>query len=266
MGVLDVEDRVLGRLLLRELDVEVDLGRRAPRRERPAGGVDADLREQLVERHELAGPLRHRDLDALGDEPDPGVEQDLDRVAVVAHRLGGVPQPGHRPVVVGAPDVDQVVEAAAELLGHVADVGREVGRRAVRADHDPVLVVAERGRAEPQRAVLLVEVAGRPQALDRPVDPALGVERALALPDVEVDAEPLEAGLDPRPDPVRPPSARRPRRRRRPRRSPPPRRRRGARPRGRRRRRRGSRPRGPPLLAAAPRPTRRACRSGRRNR
>ena len=56
---------------------------------------------------------------------------------VVAHRLGGVAHPGDRPVVVGAPDVDQVVEAAAELLGDVADVGGEVRRLAVRADRRP---------------------------------------------------------------------------------------------------------------------------------
>ena len=104
------------------------------RREEPAGGVDADLGEQLVEGDELARPLAHRDLLAVADEADPRVEQDLDGVAVVAHRLGGVADAGDGPVVVGAPDVDEVVEAAAELLGHVADVGREVGRLAVRAD------------------------------------------------------------------------------------------------------------------------------------
>jgi hypothetical protein len=64
--------------------------------------------------------------------------------------------------VVDPPDVDEVIEAAAELLGDVADVRGEVGRLAVGPDHDPVLVVAEVGGAEPQRAVLLVEVAALP--------------------------------------------------------------------------------------------------------
>ena len=103
--------------------------------------------------------LRHRDLHAVAHEADPRVEEHLDGVGVVAHRLGGVPDPRDRAVMVGAPDVDQVVEAAAELLGDVADVGGEVGRLAVRADDHPVLVVAEGGRAEPERAVLLVDVA-----------------------------------------------------------------------------------------------------------
>ena len=84
-----------------------------------------------------------------------------------------------------------------ELLGHVADVGREVGRFAGGSVDDPVLVVAEGGRAEPDRAVLLVDVSALAQALDRSVDPALVVEPRLARPDVEMHAERLEAGLDP---------------------------------------------------------------------
>ena len=90
----------------------------------------------------------------------------------------------------------QVVEAATELLGHVADVGGEVGRLAVRAEDDPVLVVAVRRRAEPDRAVLLVDVSALAQALDRARDPALVVEARLARPDVEMDAEGLETRLD----------------------------------------------------------------------
>ena len=52
-------------------------------------------------------------------------------VPVEAHRLGGVADARHRAVVVGAPDVDQVVEAAVELLEQVADVRAEVGELAV---------------------------------------------------------------------------------------------------------------------------------------
>jgi len=54
-----------------------------------------------------------------------------------------------------------VVEAAAELLDDVADVGAEVRVVAVRFANDAVLIVAVVGRAEPARAVLLVEVTRR---------------------------------------------------------------------------------------------------------
>ena len=193
VGVLDVVDGVLGRLLLGELDVEVDLHVRGARGEEPAGGVGAHRVEQVVERDEGARALRHRDLDAVDHEADPADQQHLVVVRVVAHRLGRVLVPGHRPVVVHAPDVDEVVEAAAELLGDVADVGGEVRRPAVGAVDHAVLVVAEGGGAEPGRAVLLVDLARVAQPLHRPLDPALVVERGLALPDVEVDAEAREA-------------------------------------------------------------------------
>ena len=85
---------------------------------------------------------------------------------------------------------------AAELLGDVADVRCEIGRQAVGPIDDPVLVVAERGGAEPGGAIRLVDVAGCAQSLDGTLDPAAVVERALLLPHVEVHAEPLEAGLD----------------------------------------------------------------------
>ena len=112
----------------------------------PARSIDADLVQQLVKRHELARALGHRYLFAVAHEAHPGDEQNVDRVAVEAQRLRGVLEPRDGAVVVGAPDVDQLVEAAAELLHDVADVAREIRRLAVRADNDAVLVVAELGR------------------------------------------------------------------------------------------------------------------------
>ena len=122
MGVLDVVDGVLVRLLLGQLDVEVDVHVRATTGEEPAGRVDPDLGQKFVEGHEVAGPLGHRDLDAVPDEPDPAGQDHLDCRLVEAHRLGRVPDAGDRPVVVGAPDVDQVIEATAELLGDVPEI------------------------------------------------------------------------------------------------------------------------------------------------
>src|ERR1035437_9157501 len=82
--------------------------------------------------------------------------------------------PGDVAVVVLAPDEDDALVAAAELLDEVADVGREVGGRRVvcRAQDDSILVVAEFGRSEDDRAVLLVHVASDAQSIDRLLDPA----------------------------------------------------------------------------------------------
>ena len=187
MGVLDVVDRVLAGLLVvtlferfsmtaHLLDVEVDGGCRAAGGEEPARSIDPDLGQDLVERHELAGALGHRHLDAIAHEAHPRVQVHLHSGWVVAHRPRRVAYSGDRPVVVGAPDVDQMIEPAAELLGHVADVRSEVGRLAVGPIDHPILVVAEVGRAEPHSAVLLVDVASLPESLDGALDPATLVQ------------------------------------------------------------------------------------------
>ena len=67
---------------------------------------------------------------AVAHEAHPGDQQHLDCSLVEAHGLGGVADARDRAVMVGAPDVDELVEAAAELLGDVADVRGEVGRLA----------------------------------------------------------------------------------------------------------------------------------------
>ena len=175
--------------------------------EEPARGVRAHRIQQVVQGHEGSGALGHGNLDAVQHEADPADQQHLEVLPVVAHRLGGVAVAGDRPVVVHAPDVDQVVEAAAELLGDIPDVGREVRRPSVGAVDHAILVVAEGRRAKPQGPVLLVHVPGVPQPVNRPRDPALVVQGRLALPDVEPDPEPGERCLDHRPDPRRRPPA-----------------------------------------------------------
>ena len=95
-------------------------------------------------------------------------------------------QPADVAVVVGAEQVDAQVEAALPLVEVVGGVGGEVGRLAVALDEDPVLVVAEVGRAQPDRAVLLEDVALLAQPGQPPLDRAGLVQRALGEPDVEV--------------------------------------------------------------------------------
>ena len=95
------------------------------------------------------------------------------RVGVGAEAGDRGPQPRRVAVVVGAEHVDQAAEAALELVPVVGDVGGEVGRLAVGADQHPVLVVAEVGGAQPERALAAVGVAllleaGRAPARPRP--------------------------------------------------------------------------------------------------
>src|SRR5687768_9445333 len=106
-------------------------------------------------------------------------------------------QPRDRPMMVLAPHVDELVEATAELLAHVADVRREIRWLPVGPIDHPVAILTEGGRPEPGRAIVLVDVSGLAQPLDSPRDPALVVDGALRLPHLEADAERREAFLDP---------------------------------------------------------------------
>ena len=94
-------------------------------------------------------------------------------------------------VVIGAEHVDEVVEAARELVADVRGVRREVRRRAVRPDEHAVLVVAVRARPRPHRLVLLERVEERDRLGD------VRLDLALPRPGVEVDPEALERRLDP---------------------------------------------------------------------
>ena len=161
----------------------------APRDEVPARRVDADLVDELVERHDVAGALGHLGQLARPDQVDDLVQEHLDSLGVVAEHSGDSPVPVPRAVVVGAEHVDRPLEAAPQLVVEVGDVGGAIGRQAVRADHDLVLVVAVGRGTGPDRAVLLVRVN-----LGQQLGHAL-LQLALERPGAEVDPEALERCL-----------------------------------------------------------------------
>ena len=132
MRVLDVVDGVLLRLLGRQVDVDLDRLVVAPGDEVPAGGVDADLLDELLEEDDVAAALRHPLRLPVLDDGDELVDEHLHAVGVEAEQPGRGLQPLDVAVVIGAEDVDGAVEAARELVEHVRDVGRVVEVAAVR--------------------------------------------------------------------------------------------------------------------------------------
>ena len=125
--------------------------------------------------------------------PDEDLEVDPRGVAERgAHR--------HHPAdvagVVGAEHDDAAVEAPLALVEVVGEVARDVGGVAVALDDDPVLVVAELGGAQPERAVLLEHPAGRLQPVDGALDGAGLVQVVLVEEHVELDAEVAQRRLD----------------------------------------------------------------------
>ncbi len=134
-----------------------------------ARGVHAHGVDEVVERDDRAGALGHAHGLAVLDEVDELADEDLQVLARLVAEGGAH---GHHAadvaVVVGAQQVDGAVGAALALVQVVGDVAREVRGLAVRLDEDAVLVVAVGGRAQPHRAVALVDdLAALTQAVDR---------------------------------------------------------------------------------------------------
>src|SRR4029077_17676403 len=73
-------------------------------------------------------------------------------------------------MMIRAPNVDQFLKMALELIPMVGDVGGEVGELAVAFDDRAVFVVAELRRSIPFGAVLRIEQAARAQFVDRALD------------------------------------------------------------------------------------------------
>ena len=117
MRILNVGDRILARVGRRSrLEVEVHLGigralqHEEPRRVRP------DLLDQLTQRDDLAGPLRHPHALVAATQVHQLVEQDLKRVAVTADGGNRRLRPCHVALMISAPNVDHRVEPTIEKL------------------------------------------------------------------------------------------------------------------------------------------------------
>ena len=152
--VLHVVDGVLHRLRGDDVEVERLRGVDALQQEREPRDVGIDLVEDVGERDDVAGALREADLAPVLQQLHELAEHDLGLAGRVAERLHAGLQRLHLPVVVGAPDVDEVLPAAGELVAVVREVVAEIGRRAVGLHEHAVALVAEVGGAQPRRAVV----------------------------------------------------------------------------------------------------------------
>ncbi len=167
--VLHVVHRVVVALLLGELDVEVERLVGGAAQEEVAGRIGTHVVEKLLERHHLAG--------ALGHANDLAAPEQVHELADDDGELAGMPESGNRrlhaldvAVMVGAPQVDDAVESAVELVLVVRDVGREVRVVAVGLLQHAVLVIVEIRRPEPRGSVEFVDVAGFSQGGDCRLD------------------------------------------------------------------------------------------------
>ena len=115
---------------------------------------------------------------------------------IVAERLDRGLHACDVPVVVRAPHVDGTLESPVELVRRIRDVRCEVGRFAVLAHHHAILLVAELGRAKPQRAVSLVHMPSLTQAIHDRLHVTRVDQRPLGEPFVVDDTELLQIGAN----------------------------------------------------------------------
>ena len=161
----------------------------ALQQEREARDVGVDLVEDVGERDHVAGALRDADLLARLHQLHQLTEQHLGLALGVAERLHAGLERLHLSVVVGAPDVDEVLPPALELVAVVRDVVAQVGGGTVGLHQHAVALVAEVGGAQPGGAVVLEHDAARAEVVEHALHVAGFVQRAFREPGVEVHAD-----------------------------------------------------------------------------
>ncbi len=156
--VLNIEYRVVLRLLHHLGEVEIERRVILAIQHHEAHGIAADLVHHLAQGHERAGALGHAHGLAGPEQAHQLAHLDVEHGLAV--RQGRHDRLHARQVarVIGAEHVDEVLEAARQLVVMISHVGGEIGVAAVGLHQRAVDVVAERGRLE-QRLLAVLPVA-----------------------------------------------------------------------------------------------------------
>src|SRR6476469_10137527 len=116
MGVLNIEHRIVARLLS-DFD-EIEIARRVvlPVQHHEANGPSAHFVHDLPQRDERPGTLRHLDRLSAAKQAHKLTKLDVELSLAIGERGDGGLNALDVTAVVGAPDVDPGAEAAPELI------------------------------------------------------------------------------------------------------------------------------------------------------
>jgi hypothetical protein len=190
--VLDVIDRVVVRLALGQIEVEIEVLVGLAQDIEEAAGIVADIFAQRAQGDEIARTRRHLGLPARAIEHGKLHQRHFEHIRIKPQSADCAPDSWNIAVMVGSPDVDDALEAAFVFVEVVGDVRREVGVKTVVALHDAILLVAKSGRPEPAGAILNVEMTFFVEPLDATRDQADIKQRLFGKPHVEMHTGFLE--------------------------------------------------------------------------
>ena len=192
MSVLDVVHRVFIALAFGQIEVEIQVLIGFAQGVEETAGIIAHFAAQFAQGDKFARAGGHRCLLAVAVEHRELHQGHLQLVGGQVECLDGAGDAGNVAVVVGAPDIDDLVETTLEFVEMVGDVGGEIGVQAVFPLYDAVFFIAESGGTEPFGTILHVDVPFFFQQRDATCDQAGVVKGFLGEPDFEFDAEFLQ--------------------------------------------------------------------------
>ena len=159
VGVLHVEDRIIARLSLGKLQIEIEMAVRLAHEKKESRRIPPDFFDHFFQRDELAGALAHAHRLAAAGKLNHLHQHDVKRVRIEAQPLHGRFQTRHVAVMISAPDIDQLGEFPLILVTMISNIGREISQLAVAFNDCAIFVVAEGRRLVPLGAILRIEQA-----------------------------------------------------------------------------------------------------------
>ena len=196
MSILHVIDRVRGVLLLRNLDIEIDLLVRRTREHKVARCIHTHLIDELAECDHLTCALGHANCCSIAIEINELTQHHLKIVRVAPcrhHRLAT----WDIAMVIGTPNIDQEIVTALLLIVVIGNIAHEISKLTVLFDEHAVLLIAEFARFEIGCAILFIDVTTLVHSIEGMLDLRLAVftgneERMLGEIGIELRTEELE--------------------------------------------------------------------------
>src|SRR5450759_85795 len=165
MGVLQIIDRVLLRLLLCQGNIKIEMSIRAAHDEKIVDSVCPHLVDQLIQGIDLGATLGHFHDFILVDKGNHLMDDHFYRAGVISQSLHSGKNVGDSRNVIRAKNVDDQLESASKFLAMICDVRQPVGRLACPFHNNTVLIQAQCGSFEPDSTVLVIREATRAELL-----------------------------------------------------------------------------------------------------